>query len=134
MEFTYDDGGRSKYFKAKNVGDCAVRAISIATGIDYKKVYNDLKKLNGGKSCRNGTPNKVVKAYMQSLGWKWEPTMSIGSGCKVHLREEDLPHQTLIVSLSKHITCVLDGVIYDTYDCSRGGTRCVYGYWYREGE
>jgi len=24
---------------------------------------------------------------------------------------------------------VIDGVINDTYDCSREGTRCVYGYW-----
>jgi hypothetical protein len=24
---------------------------------------------------------------------------------------------------------VIDGVIHDTFDPSRGGTRCVYGYW-----
>ena len=30
----------------------------------------------------------------------------------------------------KHIISeVKDGVLYDTYDCSRNGTRCVYGYW-----
>lgn len=132
MKFVYDDGGRSKYFKAENVGDCAVRAISIATGIDYMKVYNDLKELNGGKSCRNGTPKKVDKAYIRSLGWKWKPTMLIGKGCQVHLREDELPHGTLIVQVSKHLTCVIDGVIYDTFDCSRNGTRCVYGYWYKD--
>jgi hypothetical protein len=27
---------------------------------------------------------------------------------------------------------VIDGVIHDTHDCSRGGTRCVYGYWRKE--
>lgn len=132
MKFVYDDGGRSKYFKTENVGDCAVRAISIATGIDYMKVYNDLKELNGGKSCRNGTPKKVDKAYIRSLGWKWKPTMLIGKGCQVHLREDELPHGTLIVQVSKHLTCVIDGVIYDTFDCSRNGTRCVYGYWYKD--
>jgi len=26
---------------------------------------------------------------------------------------------------------VLDGVIHDTHDPSRGGRRCVYGYWSR---
>jgi hypothetical protein len=36
---------------------------------------------------------------------------------------------TLIVSCSKHITVVKDKVLHDTYDCSRNGTRCVYGYW-----
>lgn len=33
---------------------------------------------------------------------------------------------------SKHLTCVKDRVLYDTYDCSRDGTRCVYGYWSKE--
>lgn len=55
--------------------------------------------------------------------------MTIGSGCKIHLDANELPRGTIIVSLSKHLTCVKDGVIYDTYDCSRDGDRCVYGYW-----
>ena len=36
MKFIYDDGGRSKYFKAKGVSDCVTRAICNATGKDYK--------------------------------------------------------------------------------------------------
>ena len=129
MEFIYNDGGRSKYFKAKNVGDCAIRAIAIATDKDYKEVYNDLKKLNNGVSCRNGTPKKVDKKYLTQLGWVWHPTMLIGQGCKVHLDANELPQGTLIVNLSRHLTCVKDGIIYDTYNCSRGERRCVYGYW-----
>ena len=129
MKWIYDDGGRSKYFDAKNVGDCVVRAIAIGTGKDYKEVYNDLKKLNNGKSCRNGTPKNVDKKYLTQLGWVWHPMMTIGSGCTMHLNESELPNGTLIVAVSKHLTCVKNGVLYDTYDCSRDGTRCVYGYW-----
>lgn len=132
MKFIYNDGGRSNYFKGKKaVGDCAIRAIAIATGIDYKKVYDDLKALNNGTSCRNGTPKKVDKKYLTKLGWTWHLTMQIGQGCKVHLEADELPAGTLIVSVSKHLTCVKDGVLYDTYDCTRGGNRCVYGYWTR---
>ena len=129
MKFVFNDGGRSNYFKADNVGDCGVRAVANATGLDYKKVYDDLKSLNKGKSCRDGTPRKVMAKYMEQLGWKWTPTMGIGTGCKVHLREDELPKGNLVLSLSGHFSCVRDGVLYDTYDCSRGGTRCVYGYW-----
>lgn len=32
------------------------------------------------------------------------------------------------VSCSKHITAVIGGIIHDTYDHSRGESRCVYGY------
>jgi hypothetical protein len=35
----------------------------------------------------------------------------------------------LIVSVSRHLVAVVNGVINDTYDCSRDATRCVYGYW-----
>lgn len=132
MKFIYNDGGRSKYFKANNVCDCAIRAIAIATGKDYLEVYNDLKKLNNGKSCRNGTPKKVDKAYLKSIGWKRTPTMLIGKGCTTHLTEDELPNGTLIVQVSHHLTCIKDKVIYDTHDCSRDGTRCVYGYWSKD--
>jgi hypothetical protein len=66
---------------------------------------------------------------MKQLGWMWTPTMQIGSGCTVHLRADELPPGRLVVSVSKHLTAVIDGVIHDTHDCSRRGTRCVYGYW-----
>ena len=39
------------------------------------------------------------------------------------------PPGRLIVSVSRHLCAVIDGVLYDTHDCSRSGTRCVYGYW-----
>lgn len=54
--------------------------------------------------------------------------MLIGRGCKVHLRKDELPNGRLIVKVSKHLTTVIDGIIHDDFDCSRRGTRCVYGY------
>ena len=56
----------------------------------------------------------------------------IGRGCTVHLRAEELPTGRLVVSLSKHVTAVVNGVIRDTHDPSHGGTRCVYGYFTNE--
>lgn len=58
--------------------------------------------------------------------------MFIGSGCRVHLKADELPKGVVIVSLSKHIAAVKNGVIHDLSDCSRDGTRCVYGYWRKE--
>ena len=55
--------------------------------------------------------------------------MGIGTGCKVHLKKEELPTGKIIARVSRHICAVIDGVINDTYDCSREGTRCVYGYY-----
>ena len=134
MRFEYNDGGRSKYFKATNVGDCCVRAICNATGKDYKEVYNDLKKLNKGVSCRNGTPKNVWKKYLeQVLGWKKVSCSGIGQVEKVHLSENELPNEeTLIVQVSRHLTCVKNGTLVDTYDCTREGNRMVYCYWVKQ--
>lgn len=145
LDFVYDDGGRSKYFKADHVGDCVTRAICNATGKDYKEVYDALTELSkkervgkrkrGISSARNGVYKSTYTKYLNSLGWEFVACMGIGTGCTMHLVEEELPKNEgpIIVSLSKHLSCVKDGKIYDTYDCSRDGTRCVYGY-FRKGK
>ena len=130
MEWIYDDGGRSLYYKAKDVGDCVVRAIAIANNMDYKQTYQLVKKYNNGETPRNGVYKEVYIKLLKDLGWKWIPCC--GRGVKkqnVHLHKDELPMGILICRVSKHLTCIKDGVIFDTYNCSRGGTRKVYGYW-----
>lgn len=139
MKWIYNDGGRSNYFKGNSVRDCVCRAIAIANSMDYMEAYNLIneyaKKERAGKtpksSPRNGVRKDTTRKILESLGWKWVATMGIGSGCKVHLRAEELPKGTIIVSVSKHVVTVIDGVIYDTYDPSRDEGRCVYGYFYK---
>lgn len=58
--------------------------------------------------------------------------MQIGIGGKVHLRAGELLPGRVIVSLSKHYTAVIDGVIHDTHNPDCGGKRLVYGYWRHE--
>lgn len=142
MRFVYSDGGRSNYFKADHVGDCVTRAIANATGRDYKLVYDELKDLARDErltkrhpkksSVRDGVRMDTIHFYLEEmLGWRWTPCMKPGSGCTTHLCKEELPSVgNYIVRVSKHLTCVKNGVLYDTYDCSRNESRCVYGYWY----
>ncbi len=78
-----------------------------------------------------GVNRRVYDRYLTEIGWTWTPTMLIGQGCTVHLHPDELPSGRLIVRVSKHICAVIDGVTHDTHDPSRGGTRCVYGYWQR---
>lgn len=129
MNFKYNDGGRSNYFTANKVGDCVTRAIAIVKGMDYKQVYNEIKKLVG-YTPRNGVYKKDTKKVMAHFGGTWISCSGIGTKNKVHLNDAEMPLQgRLICNLSKHVTCIVDGVINDTYDPSRGGTRMVYGYW-----
>lgn len=164
MKFIYDDGGRKVAGYVGHTGDCVVRAIAIATQLPYQQVYDGINAASYGErtgtrkkgisSARTGVYKQTIRKYLASLGWRWMPTMHIGSGCKVHLADSELPMGRLIVSVSKHMTAVIDGVIHDTGDPQRepqnvyGGTpvmdadgqlrnpiiqvmggRCVYGYW-----
>ena len=131
MTWHHNDGGRSKYFKGTDAGDCVVRALSICTGRDYKEIYDELFALTG-ESPRDGVLTNTTEVrhwYFPKQGLVWTPTMKIGQGCKVHLCKDELPAGRLICKLSKHLVAVIDGVVHDTYDCTRDGTRCVYGYW-----
>ena len=151
MEFQYNDGGRAEAGYKGHTGDCVCRAISIATGKPYKEVYDDLNKLSARlcsgyrlvktaygsryekkSAARTGVNKEVYQNYLEDLGWKWVPTMFIGKGCKVHLDEKELPKGTIIARLSRHLATVIDGVLNDTYDCSRDDTRCVYGYFIKK--
>ena len=133
------DGGRAEVGYRGSAGDCAVRSIAIVTDIAYQDVYDRINAIakterpRGKKkrsSAREGVHRPTMCKYVEGqLGFTWHPIMRIGQGCKIHLRSDELPSGRLIVSLSKHYAAVIDGVVYDTRDPSREGTRCVYGYW-----
>lgn len=152
LDFVFDDGGRAEAGYKGKAGDCVARSIAIAAGIPYPDVYERISRETGdqraGKrskrpaSARNGVNvrRQWFKAYMKELGFRWVPTMQIGSGCKVHLLRGELPSGRLVVSVSGHYTAVIDGVIHDTHDPTRASIfvedgvrrmshRCVYGYW-----
>ena len=137
-QFNYNDGGRSAAgFKSK-AGDCVARSIAIASGMPYNEIYEALaignktqrvtKNTRGKKRVKTAshgiyTSRKWFKDYMNSLGFEWIPTMKIGQGCKVHLNSKELPSGRLVVSVSRHFTAVIDGVINDTFNpAERGST------------
>ena len=141
MKYQYNDGGRAEagFRHKKQCGDCVCRAIAIATQRPYSEIYDLIlhyaKNERTGKRKRKlSDPEKGVGRYTYSrimalLGWEWVPTMGIGTGSKVHLCAEELPAGRLAVRVSHHFTAVVDGVINDIYDPSRGESRCVYGYY-----
>jgi hypothetical protein len=139
MLYVYNDGGRAAAGYKGKVNDCVCRAIAIATERPYQEIYDELTAIgwmdcayriggDGLAEVRCDT-RKSERAYLAELGWMWTPTMHIGSGCQVHLDPNELPKDRLVVSVSRHLTAVIDGVIHDTFDCSRDGSRCIYGYW-----
>jgi hypothetical protein len=145
IEFQENDGGRAAAGYKGKAGDCVTRAIVIASGRPYVEVLAEMAAINarmprskrrqrgavGSQTALRGiyTRSKLFKDYMIRNGFVWTPTMKIGSGCRVHVRHGELPMGRLVLQLSRHCAAVIDGVLHDTYDSSRNGTRCVYGFW-----
>ena len=139
LPFVYHDGGRAEAGYRGACGDCVCRSIAIASGRPYAEVYAALNDAARGErrsrrrrgkrsSAREGVFAPTIRRLLVSWGWTWTPTMAIGSGCTVHVRQGEVPPAGRhILALSRHLVALVDGVLYDTSDPSRDGTRCVYG-------
>lgn len=119
IKYEKSHGGREKYYsvKYKNqlVGDCVVRAIAHGTGLDYKKVYTDLFKLAMDSGCMPNT-ERNYEQYLFSIGWKKNKPMRNKRNKKLRLKNYK-EQGTYIIITSNHLTCIKDGVMYDSWDC-----------------
>ncbi len=122
LDWTEDDGGRAAAGFGGAAGDCVVRAICIALGQDYETTYADIAAL-AKSSPAKGVTNSVCRPYLEQRGWKFHVV-----GRKL-LNSANLPQKPrIIVSLSRHLAAVVDGVVRDTYSSSGRGYRKFYGY------
>jgi hypothetical protein len=147
MLFQYSDGGRAAAGYKGSAGDCGVRAAAIATGREYKKVYDELfrrsKALHSTSrkrsvkraaartskaSPRAGVFREVMGPYMLEAGAKWVPLASIGSK-PIRVREVAArwPGQRLVMSVARHYSAMVNGVNQDTWQ--QHPEKRVYGVW-----
>lgn len=114
--------------KGKIVGDCVKRAIAGAEKRDYMEVQRELNHLKKETHCDCYNDRKNITAYMQKHGYiklsfpavKGEPRMNGERFCQAY------PKGRYILNMAGHLTCCIDGIIYDTWDCSQ---KCVYNAW-----
>lgn len=136
-----DDGGRKAAgFTGTAPGDCGARALAIAAQRPYREVYDLINlwakrerpnarraRSNARTGVHSDTMRRMIAAEFP--GASWTATTTIGSGTTTHLRADELPAGRIIVRVSRHYAAMVDGVLRDSHDCTRDGTRAVYGYW-----
>ncbi len=127
LNFTYNDGGRAASGRKGSAGDCGVRAMSIALGIDYDTCYKELAQANKdngrAKSVRSGIMKDVYAAVLNSYGLVWHSAPKF-DGRKA--RCSDMPSGIVIARQAGHFVAVVNGNPQDTFDSSE---KMVYGYW-----
>lgn len=102
--------------KNKNVGDCVVRAISIAEDMDWDQVYLDLC-IQGYTMADMPSSNDVWSSYLASKGWSYH---RLQDSCPFCYTIDDFAREhnngTYIVATGSHTVCVKDGSYLDAWD------------------
>lgn len=113
--------------KNKKVDDCAIRAVTMATGQDYKKVFFDLCKA-ADAVCDMPNSIDVFGPYLVNKGFT-KVTYKVQKGQKRDTVESLInkyPKNVLVIRVAGHITVGYHGNLVDIWDCSDSS---VYTYW-----
>ena len=122
-----------KYFLnnpcGRRVGDCAVRAVSVALGIDWETAY-DLLAEAGRAMGDMPSADSVWGAVLRQHGFY---RANIPNTCPECYTAEDFardnPHGTFVLGFGGHVATIVDGTLYDAWDSSREVPVYV---WYRK--
>lgn len=100
----------------KSVGDCTVRAISLATGNGWMETYLDLC-LFGLLMADMPSANAITTAYLKKNGFRRRTIpddcpdcYTIANFCKDHQQG------TYIIGTGSHLTAVIDGDLWDSWN------------------
>ena len=115
----------------RNVGDCSVRAISKALGIDWETAYIKIM-INGYSMCDMPSSDAVWGAVLRKNGFYRE---AVPDRCPDCYTAEDFcidhPNGTFVLAFGGHVATVVDGVLYDSWDSSHEIPQYFY---YRKGD
>ena len=113
----------------RSVGDCAVRAVSLALGVDWETAY-DLIADAGYNMGDMPSSDSVWGAVLRQHGFY---RTSIPDRCPECYTAEDFakdnPRGIYVLGFGGHTAAVKDGVIYDAWNSSNEIPQYV---WYRK--
>ena len=109
-----------RYYNANPLGrkinDCTVRAIALATGESWDSTYNFLSDFAQQEAVMMDDVNYIdkfldknfIKIYTNTNGYN----MTVDDVARRWYKG------TYLITMKNHITCCIDGVIYDTFNPS----------------
>ncbi len=115
----------------RRVGDCSVRAVAKALGIDWESAYIMLVA-NGFAMGDMPSADSVWGATLRQHGFYRKALPDTCPDC--YTAEDfckDHPHGVFVLGFGGHVATVVDGTLYDSWDSSHEIPQFV---WFRKGE
>lgn len=102
------------------VNDCVVRAISVAECKTWDETYDELSEL----AQKDGILLDDVRFVDDYLDRKYRRvpfrSLTVDELC------DEYPRGTFLITMLGHITVMIDGIIYDIFDCRN---RTIWNVW-----
>lgn len=112
----------------RRVGDCAVRAISVALDVDWETAFT-LLAANAFEMCDMPSSDAVINALLRQNGFyraaipnTCPDCYSVADFCREH------PRGVYVLGFYDHVATIVDGKLIDSWD-SRNEIPIYY--WYR---
>lgn len=106
----------------KRIDDCAIRAITKATGKDYFDVMDGLIDVADSHGNWGIDELGTVHEYLTSIGWE---CCELKSRVTVKQFAEQITDPRVVI-VRGHATCTMNGNTYDTWNCNRYKVKSVY--------
>ena len=100
----------------RSVGDCTVRALSVALGVDWETAF-DLLTENARAMGDMPSADSVIGSVLRQNGFY---RRAIPNSCPDCYTADDFckdnPHGVFVLGFGGHVATVIDGDIYDSWD------------------
>lgn len=117
---------RNPHPKGLETTDCVVRAIAIAFNKDYLEVRRDLNRKKNELGFTSYKATKFIYKYLDNFE---RIILKVEKGKhRVYTKEfiDKYKEGTYIVKMAKHVACIKDGKLLDTWDSS---SKAIYTAW-----
>lgn len=99
--------------RKRKVNDCTVRAISLATGKSWDETFIELSEFARAQAIMPDEVDYIDEYLIRNF--------KKVCGCRnkrITVRDfvKDHPRGTYLITMSGHITCSINGCIFDTFD------------------
>lgn len=111
----YNANARGKFHN-----DCVVRAISVAEGKTWDETYEELSEIAQRKGIILDDGNFVEPLLDSRYDRVCYKNLTVGDFA------ENNPKGVYLITMNGHITCCIDGIIYDTFDCRDRIMKCAW--------